>query len=384
MRFRRVEGFTLIELLVVISIIAVMVSLLLPAVQSARESARRTRCSNHVKQMTLALHNYETSHRRFPAGRLTPDWRDASGVRTSYTNYNQVNQNPGSGHWTGFRSVHIAILPYMEQGNLYDLIDFSRATAVRMTTDGRPTNANYPAYSQAAGLFLCPSDPNTGRIVSENNYRWNFGGSSPHAGAQDSNHNHVHSASHGGYRASGNGAFTIGEGLSVAAYRVGLSNVVFLSERTKGSGLNLATTRPPLEDIVTVPGRANRLWLPDEILQRCATFAGGPGLFHFNSAGRWLHGSNFSNGWPFAFYASTFYNHVASPNWQHHDCGGWSAIPDAPGEHAIVSARSKHPGGVNVGLGDGAVKFLTDSIDLSLWRELGARNHNTAVAFDGP
>lgn len=382
MRARRAAGFTLVELLVVVAIIGLLVALLLPAVQSAREAARRRECSNHLKQLLLALHQYESTHRRFPAGRLAPDWRDPSGVRTSYTNYNTVDQGIGSGHWTGIRSVHIAILPYMEQGNLYDLIDFSRPMIVRMTTNGVPTNANYPAYSKAAGLFLCPSDPNTGRVVSENNYRWNFGGSTPHAGAQDSNHNHVLSASQGGYRAAGNGAFTIGEGLTPAAHTDGLSNTVFLSERTKGSGLNLGTTRPTLADIVTSPGRANRLWEPDDLMQRCMTFAGGPSPFHFNSAGRWLEGSNFSNGWPFGFYVSTLYNHVATPNWRYHDCGAWSAIPDAPGEHAIVSARSKHPGGVGAAMGDGAVRFFSDAIDLQVWRGIGTRNANENISWE--
>ena len=71
----------------------------------------------------------------------------------------------------------------MEQANIYNLIDFGRPTSVRMTTSGAPTNANYTAYANAAGLFLCPSDANTGRIITENNYRANFGGATPNGGA---------------------------------------------------------------------------------------------------------------------------------------------------------------------------------------------------------
>jgi prepilin-type N-terminal cleavage/methylation domain-containing protein len=382
MRHSTRKGFTLVELLVVIAIIGVLVGLLLPAVQAAREAARRMECSNNMKQMCLALHNYESTFRKFPAGRLAPDWKDATGVRASYTNYNSVNQSPAGGHWTGIRSVHAAILPYMEQTNIYNLIDFEVPTAVRLTTGGVPSNPNYPAYSQAAGLFLCPSDPNTGVVVSENNYRWNFGGSTPHAGAEASTRNHILNVASGGFTSGGNGAFTIGEHLPISAHSDGLSNTVFLSERTKGSGRDLSVSPPPLEDMVTTPGRSNRMWLPDELMQDCMRFDGAPSSFHFNSAGRWLPGSDFSNGWPFGFYSSTLYNHVTPPNWRYHDCGTWSAIPDAPGEHAIVSARSKHPGGVNAGMGDGGVRYFSDSTDLAVWRGLGTRNLGEVVSTE--
>jgi prepilin-type N-terminal cleavage/methylation domain-containing protein len=368
------RAFTLVELLVVIAIIGILVGLLLPAVQAAREAARRMECSNNLKQIMLALHNYESAHARFPAGRRAPDWVVNGVPRTSYTNYNSVDQNPASGHWTGFRSVHSAILPFIERANLYNLIDFSVPTAVRLTTNGVPTNANYPAYSQAAGLFLCPSDPNTGRIVSENNYRYNFGGSTPYGGAENSRNNANLTAAAHGLTVGGNGAFTIGRDLTTAEFTDGLSNTVFFSERTKGSGRDLSAGPPTLSDIVTTPGRSTRLWAPDELMANCMTFDGSPSRWHFNSPGRWLPGSDFSNGWPFAFYSSTLYNHVAPPNWQHHDCGAWSAIPDAPGEHAIVSARSQHTGLVNAGLGDGSVRTFADTIDLRVWRAIGTRN----------
>ncbi len=376
------QGFTLVELLVVIAIIGILVGLLLPAVQAAREAARRMECSNNLKQIMLALHNYESANQRFPAGRLAPDWVVNGVARASYTNYNSVDQNPASGHWTGFRSVHSAILPYMEQGNIYDLINFSVPTAVRLTTNGVPSNANYNAYSKAAGLFICPTDPNTGRVVSENNYRYNFGGSTPYGGAENSTANQNINASANGLSSGGNGAFTIREHLRASAHLDGLSNTVFFSERTKGSGFDLSVISPPLEDMVTTPGRANIMWAPDALMSDCMTFNKAPSSFHFNSAGRWLDGSDFSNGWPFAFYSSTMYNHVTPPNWQYNDCGSWSAIPDAPGEHAIVSARSKHPGGVNAGLGDGSIRFISSTIDLTTWRGLGTRANKEVVQLE--
>lgn len=369
-------AFTLTELLVVIAIVAILIALLLPAVQAARESGRRLQCVNHLKQAMLALHGYESTYQTFPAGRLLPDWKDRSQVRISYTNYSSVNQNIGVGHWTGFRSVHAAVLPYLEQGNLYQQIDFSVASTVRLLQAGAPLNPNFKAYSQSAAVFLCPSDANTSDLVSENNYRWNFGGSTPSGGARDSDSNTVLTAEHNGTAAGGNGAFTIGRGLTAAAFTDGLSHTVFLAERTKGSGLDLARTRPPLEDIVSTPRRADRIWTADELMADCQTFRGSPGLFHFNSAGRWLPGTDYCNGWPFSFYSSTLYNHVAPPNWSFHDCGSWSSISDAPGEHSIITARSNHPGGVQAARGDGSVSFYSDSIDLAVWRAGGSRHGN--------
>ena len=112
---RRRPGFTLIELLVVIAIIAILVALLLPAVQQAREAARRTQCKNNLKQIGLALHNYLSTHSRFPPGRLLPDLTVGGVVQTSYTSYSSNAANV----WTGNRSVHIFILPFMEQANIY-------------------------------------------------------------------------------------------------------------------------------------------------------------------------------------------------------------------------------------------------------------------------
>ncbi|MCR9296654.1 MAG: DUF1559 domain-containing protein, partial [bacterium] len=358
---------------VVIAIIGILVGLLLPAVQSAREAARRMQCSNNLKQMGLAAYNYESAHRKFPPARLAPDWIRGGSPRTSYTNYNSVQQGAGSTDWTGFRSVHIFILPFMEQKNIYDLIDFGAPSAVRMTRGGVPENVNYAAYANAASLFICPSDPNTDQIISENNYRANFGGSTPYAGALDSNNNDNINASNNGLSCRGNGAFTIGV-LKVGAYPDGLSNTVFFSERTKGSGNDLSNSPPDNRfDVITMPGRTQGLLDPDFVMQQCMANP-GPSRFHFNSAGRWLSGSDFSNGWPFGFYSSTLYNHVVGPNWRGFDCGTWSAIPDAPGEHAIIAARSMHTGGVNGAMGDGSIQFFSDGIDLLVWRALGTRD----------
>ena len=381
LRHRKSSGFTLVELLVVIAIIGILVGLLLPAVQAAREAARRMQCQNNLKQMGLACFNYESAHKRFPPGRLAPDWMQAGAPRESYTNYNSVQQGATT-DWTGFRSVHVFILPFMEQSNIYNLIDFGQASAVRMTTGGTPSNVNYEAYAQAANLFICPSDPNIDRVISENCYRYNFGGSTPYAGAQDSNNNHVLNARLGDLLSRGNGAFSIGDGLKVGSFNDGLSNTAFFSERTTGSGSDMRSSLPDNRfDIITMPGRTRGLLPPDTVMNNCLV---DPFIsrFNFSSAGRWLPGSDFSNGWPFGFYSSTMYNHVVPPNWRGFDCGTWSAIPDAPGEHAIIAARSMHTGGVNTAMGDGSVHFVSQNIDTQVWRGLGTRNLGEIVSLE--
>lgn len=121
---RRQRGFTLIELLVVIAIIAVLIALLLPAVQQAREAARRTQCSNNLKQIGLAIHNYHDTNTRFPLSSI-----DTAHARSG---------------------AFASILPYIDQANLYQRYDFSL---------GNSDPANLIAVSQKITAYLCPSAP---------------------------------------------------------------------------------------------------------------------------------------------------------------------------------------------------------------------------------
>jgi prepilin-type processing-associated H-X9-DG protein len=324
--------------------------------------------------------NYESSQKAFPPGREYPDWERLMGSEwkpvTSYTNYDGVTPNNPTMRARGLYSVHIRILPYMENQAIFNLINFSVAAGKRMTVGSgtTPINPNYNAYAKAESLFICPSDVNTGVRISENNYRCNFGGSTPFGGARDTGSQNVNVVQ--GIPVGGNGAFTYGSGLKVGQIKDGLSKTAIFSERTKGSGVNAMTTPPTIADVTSRPGGS--VWQYsqpiDQFFTACQNQSVGVNNFNFTGAGRWLTGSDYSNGWPFAGYDATQYNHVAPPNWSDYDCGALSSISDTPGEHAIIAARSFHKGVVNVCYGDGHVSTATDGIDLIVWRALGSRN----------
>lgn len=382
----RRKGFTLIELLVVIAIIAVLIALLLPAVQQAREAARRTQCRNNLKQLGLGLHNYLSSFSVFPPGRLIPDFVKAGVVQSSYSSYSA--SVVGNSTWLGNKSVHLFILPYMDQANVYNLLNFSAGQMGQMTTGGgvTPVNTNYAAYATTTTSFICPSEPNYDRRLGCNNYVYNFGGSTPYQGAEANNKQNIYSTtitlSNGKVvSAGGNGAFTT-RSLGAEHFQDGMTNTVAFSERTMGSGG--ATTLPPAKsDVVTWQGRTSPSTMldPDVLYRDCLSGTPFPASsFNFNSFGRWLGGSDFANGWMFAAYSGTMYNHVAQPNWKGTDCGNFSAIADTPGEHAVISARSLHTGGVTGLMMDGSVRFFSDNVDLGVWRGLGTRDGAETVS----
>ena len=331
-----------------------------------------------------------------------PDWGQANGLtgalqeKTGVAAYTGVDYTqPIAKVKTGFYSVHTWILPFMEEMAIYNMIDFSHpVTTVMEMPIGTPANASYKAFVQASNLFICPSDGNTGTGISENNYRYNFGGSTPFAGWQKSG------VPMGPYASpptpittsGGNGAFTIGKALKQKDFPDGLSKTCFFAERTKGTLNNPASTLPTLDDMV-VAGSKPTFTFTDiaadstAAYNACKNYVPTISSSNSTSMGRWdskqtQYAATYTDGWPVAGYASTCYNHVAPPNWQAIDCSFGDGYPDTPGEAAIVCARSKHPGSVNVSFGDGHVSTISDNIDLKTWQALGTRNGSEAVSTD--
>ncbi len=374
------RGFTLLELAIVTLIVGILGSLFIPAIQRAKEKSRQSRCAYKLRRIIKGVIKYEHSQGTYPPGRLLPDWVDANGqVSTGYSNYSGIPPGAKAGNF----SVHIWILPYVKAGHIFDLIDFSIGQHTKMLN---PRNIHYEAYTQPMPLYLCPSDSNIGRGITENSYRSNFGGSTPYAGyARGPEGYSPTTESVDGFVAGGNGAFTMGEtGLKHKDFEDGLSNTVFFSERSMGTCGVGGVDIPNESTIVTYSANRHRsVEVPiADIFDWCSNFdrVNGGDVFNFFAAGRWCPGEEWSNGWPFAGYDATQYNHVAPPNWSGTDCGSNSSISDAPDEHAIIAARSEHPRFVNAAFGDGHVKAIKDDIDLTVWRALGTRNGGETIS----
>jgi prepilin-type N-terminal cleavage/methylation domain-containing protein/prepilin-type processing-associated H-X9-DG protein len=325
-RRSRRRAFTLVELLVVIAIIGILVGLLLPAVQAAREAARRMSCGNNLKQLGLAFHNYESGIKRIPAG------------------YNGTPYPPSP--TTHFRWSSLASLtPYLEQTSVYNAIDFNVPIwAPAPTFAVFPQNATVVATSVPS--FLCPSD--RGEVVTNGNGPGNYVGCSGSGG-------------NGGVMYNADGTLFANSWRRFADITDGLSNTVFMSETILGSGAVDSTILPTGNQWK----RSYRVFNGSATTPLTDSTCNSLTTFRFNRGYAWVDGGAVNG----------MYNHYLAPNSKISDCLGRSS----PGWKA---ARSWHSGGVQALMGDGSVRFISDTVDLLTWQAAATRAGGESVSLE--
>jgi len=325
----RRHGFTLVELLVVIAIIGVLASLLLPAVQFAREAARRSHCKNNLKQIALATLNYESALRVFP-----PSFCILPGTTAA--------QNTG-GQW----SAQARVLPYIEQQTIYNAIDF---------------RIGYDLQRDIAILrvphHICPSEMNDrarmgGTPAQPIHYPINYGVNMGVWLVYDPN-----------TQRGGLGAFFPNSGLVPSSFRDGLSNTLMLAEVKAFTpyfrNANNAPPSPPLDpaQICALGGQAKL----------------GPVLDNNTGHTEWVDGRSHQAGFTTTFPPNT--KVLCTVGGSVYDVDYTSmqeGVSLTAITYAAVTARSYHPNLVNVAMMDGSVRSISDSIDLATWQALSTR-----------
>jgi prepilin-type N-terminal cleavage/methylation domain-containing protein/prepilin-type processing-associated H-X9-DG protein len=370
--YRHSRGFTLIELLVVIAIIAVLIALLLPAVQSAREAARRAQCTNNMKQIGLAVNNYESTNGAIPPSACFASSIAAEGI----TNYED-------------QGVLCRVLPYLEQAPDYNSINFMYGVRGIWVVGGSwddPQNddnwsgdygrSNKTANTTYVSAFLCPSDPNNGgnntvlvngqtKLVCTTDYYWNVGlsrffnggivnGPSYSPGAVD-------------YNVVPSGQFAAPKVIKIASFTDGTSNTAVMSESVQSNsgqqidGPGMVYAGPPW-NFTGSPGLGPLDW---QAAQACQNESGKALQ---NAQDYWWKGEFALSG------GHNIYSHTQTPN--RRSCY-WTQVNSYPGvssdqdfagaTQTMVAASSYHPGGVNVLFMDGSVHFIKSSVNYIAW-----------------
>ncbi|MEM6363865.1 MAG: DUF1559 domain-containing protein [Planctomycetota bacterium] len=351
-------AFTLVELLVVIAIIGVLIALLLPAVQAAREAARRMSCGNNIKQIGIGLHNYHTAFGQLPIHGTGP------------TN---ENDNTAGAAWasdgTGFTRLELSflvgLLPYVEQQSIWEQV---RNPLIE--TDGdrwpafgpRPFQGNYPPWATEIPTFRCPSDPGVGLpALGRTNYAactgdsfydaeegvtvWNTGAM---RWEYESDSRAMRRA-----RCGLRGAFVSRKSMQFRDITDGLSNTIAVGEIATGLGdrdiRSIGFTSPPkggFFQIADNPNRCNELGVID---------ADRPTFWNATAN---VYGPVSERGFRWADFHSlqTQFNTILGPNSE-------ICLVGHSDTYGVAPPSSRHPGGCHILMADGAVKFISDSIE---------------------
>ncbi len=327
------RGFTLVELLVVIAIIGILVGLLLPAVQAAREAARRMSCTNNMKQVVLAVHNYESTTKRMP-----PAWTRPA--------------QSGDG-W----STQARILPYVESVALASAVDFSAGYGqARLVVDGQSIKVS----SFRVPVYLCPSDAMDQPRYDDAGEPYHY----PLSYAYNAGPWMVYDAPRD---KPGAGAFQTGRVSRFRDIVDGLSNTLAFGE--------VKSWRPYFRDGET-PGT---IPIPTDPSEVCAL----AGNFKENSGHtEWVDGRVHQAGFTTTFTPNRkVLCEISGREYDVDFTNIREGRTTTATTFAAVTSRSYHSGGVNVSLMDGSVRFIADSVELALWRNLSTRaGHEVVVA----
>ena len=393
-RLKSRSAFTLVELLVVIAIIGILIGLLLPAVQAAREAARRMSCSNNFKQIGLAIHNYHSAYKQLPThgvgtdspGSPNPGIGDTGATVNWWRNYNHSNA------WR--LSALVGMTPFLEQQGVWDEIS-NPSTWDNVAQAALPTGTNWPSmgprpqqiryrpWATEIPTFRCPSDPGVGLpALGRTNYAMCLGDAYWVSVRGDLRFNHSSFAlpwkmqAESGWsqhsRAGNRGMFVVHKHSKFRDVLDGLSNTVAMGEIATDLGDRDIRTLPVQHGQARNPIRDNPKWcvdVDDEIDPE------RPGFFR---AGLQLW--NVANGrgyrWADHFIEMTGFHTILPPNSE-------LCAQRNQGGELLASASSRHQGGAHILMGDGAVVFMTDSVEAGNARAPMVWRNGTGAAAPG-